>query len=163
MTANLPKRYCQTGSVAKGGFGDVLFCEDIHLQRKVAIKFLQDPADIRRLLDELRALLLMRSKHVVQVLDIIPSSTGVVGIVEEFIDGDDLWNSPLPRTSPDQYLKTLWQIAHGIADIHSADVIHRDIKPNNMKFDAEGIVKIFDFGLARDEGPTAETNGFIGN
>ncbi|QKV57946.1 MAG: protein kinase [Dechloromonas sp.] len=126
-------------------------CEDQHLQRKVAIKFLQDPAtDMRRLLDELRALLLMRSKHVVQVLDIVPSGSELIGIVEEFIDGEDLWNSKIPL-SPTQFLKTLWQIACGIADIHAFGIIHRDIKPNNMKFDPEGIVKIFDFGLARDE------------
>lgn len=163
MAPSLPTRYCPTGSAAKGGFGDVLFCEDQHLQRKVAIKFLQDPAaDMRRLLDELRALLLMRSKHVVQVLDIIPSGSELIGIVEEFIDGEDLWNSKLPLSSLTQYLKTLWQIACGIADIHAAGVIHRDIKPNNMKFDPEGIIKIFDFGLARDEGPTAETKGFVG-
>lgn len=163
MAPSLPKRYSHTGSAAKGGFGDVLFCEDQHLQRKVAIKFLQDPAtDMRRLLDELRALLLMRSKHVVQVLDIVPSGSELIGIVEEFIDGEDLWNSKIPLSSPTQFLKTLWQIACGIADIHAFGIIHRDIKPNNMKFDPEGIVKIFDFGLARDEGPTAETKGFVG-
>lgn len=160
--ADIPTRYRRSGGSARGGFGDVVFCEDIHLSRRVAIKFLQDPTDIRRILDELRALLLMRSKHVVQVYDIIPSDDDLIGIVEEFIDGDDLWDNVFPRSSPENYLKTMWQIACGIADIHAAGVIHRDIKPNNMKLDAEGIVKIFDFGLARDDGPKAVTKGFIG-
>lgn len=160
--ADLPARYKPLSGPAHGGFGVVVFCEDAHLSRRVAIKFLQDPDEIRRLLDELRALLLMRSKHVVQVYDIIPADGGFVGIVEEFVDGRDLWDSVFPRSSAENYLKTVWQVACGIADIHAAGVIHRDIKPNNMKLDAEGIVKIFDFGLARDEGPKAVTKGFMG-
>jgi len=66
-----------------------------------------------------------------------------------------------PKNAND-YLRLLWQIASGIADIHDLGVIHRDIKPNNMKVDPEGIVKIFDFGLARDEGADAATLGFVG-
>lgn len=56
----------------------------------------------------------------------------------------------------------MWQIAGGISDIHALSIIHRDIKPNNMKIDTEGVIKIFDFGLARDEGPSASTMGFVG-
>ena len=42
-------------------------------------------------------------------------------------------------------------------------MIHRDIKPNNMKYDdIEGILKIYDFGLAREDGPSASTVGFVG-
>jgi serine/threonine-protein kinase len=159
---DLPARYKRLGKYAEGGFGKVVFCEDEQLRRKVAIKFLHDPDEIRRILDELRALLLMRSKHVVQVYDIIPPKGDVIGIVEEFIDGEDLWVSKFPRTSLENYLNVIWQVAVGIADIHAAGVIHRDIKPNNMKRDVEGIVKIFDFGLARNEGPKAVTKGFVG-
>jgi serine/threonine-protein kinase len=135
---------------------------DNHLGRKVAIKFIQDEKEKKRLLDELRALLQMRSKHVVQVYDIVPGEHDSIGIVEEFVEGEDLWDSDFPCQSSEHYLKTLWQIAAGIADIHAAGVIHRDIKPNNMKLDAEGIVKIYDFGLAKDEGADAKTKGFKG-
>jgi serine/threonine-protein kinase len=103
----------------------------------------------------------MRSKHVVQVFDVINSGSEL-GIVEEFIDGFDLWETDFPRKSLLNYLKTLWQIASGLADIHEVGIVHRDIKPNNMKLDAEGVVKIYDFGLAREDGPKAKTRGFIG-
>ena len=158
----IPDRYEPDGEIKSGGFGNVVFCEDQHLSRRVAIKFIQDPSDYKRLLDEINALLQLRSKHVVQVYDIIEGQDGDIGIVEEFIDGDDLWNHSFPKASIENYLKTLWQISSGIADIHDSGIIHRDIKPNNMKLDDEGIIKIFDFGLAREEGLQAKTKGFLG-
>jgi serine/threonine protein kinase len=158
----LPKRYTQITCTTSGGYSDVICCNDNHLDRKVAIKFIKDEKEKRRLQDELHALLQMRSKHVVQVYDIIPGEHHCIGIVEEFIAGEDLWDSTMPRQSQENYLKTLWQIASGIADMHAAGIIHRDIKPNNMKLDAEGIVKIYDFGLAKDIGEEAKTRGFKG-
>jgi serine/threonine protein kinase len=158
----LPERYRQKGEPEDGGMGTVIFCDDIHLDRVVAIKFIQDKRHHRRMLDEMRALLKMRSKHVVQVYDVVTPDAETLGIVQEFVAGNDLFNEAFPRKSKENYLKTIWQIAAGIADIHEVGVIHRDIKPNNMKLDREGIIKIFDFGLARDEGIGAVTRGFVG-
>lgn len=160
--AKIPARYKPDGEVKSGGFGDVIFCVDQNLSRRVAIKFIQDIVDKRRILDELAALQILRSKHVVQVYDIVSSEADGIGIVEECIEGDELWNHSYPMASTDNYLRTLWQIACGLADIHEAGIIHRDIKPGNMKLDHEGIVKIYDFGLARPEGPKAKTAGFLG-
>jgi serine/threonine-protein kinase len=158
----LPKRYVPNGDFAKGGFGSVFFCEDKHLERKIAIKTIFNIAEKSRLKDEINALLSMRSKNVVQVFDLVQFDTENIGIVLEYIDGCDLLTSDYPKESTDNYLKTLWQLASGISDIHEAGIIHRDIKPNNMKLDAEGILKIFDFGLSRDEGADAATVGFKG-
>lgn len=159
--SHLPERYKQVGPAEEGGMGTVLFCDDVHLDRRVAIKFIQDKRHHRRMMDEMLALLKMRSKHVVQVFDIVRPNDDL-GIVQEYVDGDDLFKDSYPRLSRENFLKTIWQIAAGIADIHETGVIHRDIKPNNMKRDREGIVKIFDFGLARDEGAAAVTQGFVG-
>lgn len=159
---NISERYTRIGNPESGGFGDVYRCYDNNLRRYVAIKFIQDEFEKKRLLSELQALLQMRSKHVVQVYDIVHDENGCLGIVEEFVDGENLLEIEFAKQSVDNYLKTLWQIASGIADIHSAGVIHRDIKPNNMILDSEGIVKIFDFGLAKDEGVDAKTKGFKG-
>jgi len=82
--------------------------------------------------------------------------------VQEFIEGRDLFDDGTAPASTEEFYKQMWQIAGGISDIHALSIIHRDIKPNNMKIDTEGVIKIFDFGLARDEGPSASTMGFVG-
>jgi eukaryotic-like serine/threonine-protein kinase len=155
-------RYTPLDESASGGFSDVYFYNDSILERKVAIKYVKDKLESHRLRDEIDALMKLRSKHVVQIYDIVPSDSDGLGIVMEFIEGSDLFNIPSHLNNPHDILKILWQIASGIADIHEAGVIHRDIKPNNMKVDAESIVKIFDFGLARSEGEKAKTIGFKG-
>jgi eukaryotic-like serine/threonine-protein kinase len=162
MFADLPARYVPDGRYATGGFGSVSFCDDAHLERKVAIKMINDGAERRRISDEVRALLQLRSKHVVQVYDVVVSRTGQIGIVQEFIEGEDLSEAASPRESNISYMAALWQVASGISDIHAAGIIHRDIKPNNIKISAERIIKIFDFGLAREDGPAARTVGFVG-
>lgn len=162
-------RYEFFGKSYVGGMARVLPCKDTVLERDVAIKVMPGSANRRRVLDEISALLKMRSKHVVQVYDILKIKVddlaiGVddLAIVQEFIDGKDLFDDELVPGSTAEYQKMVWQVASGISDIHALDVIHRDIKPNNMKMDPEGLIKIFDFGLARDEGISAATVGFIG-
>ena len=110
MIADLPKRYVPDGEMRAGGFGSVFFCDDSHLERNVSIKIIYDRRQQRRISDEVKALLQMRSKHVVQVYDVVVSANGELGIVQEFIDGEDLFESEVPRQSLDSYLKTLWQI-----------------------------------------------------
>lgn len=144
-----------------GGMSSVFPYKDQYLDRKVALKIIPPGPNARRIQDELEALFKLRSKHVVQVYDIASDPTGI-GIVQEFIEGQDLFCDQLSPGDSETYLKTIWQLASGITEIHSAGIIHRDIKPNNMKIDHEGILKIFDFGLARDEGTNAATVGFVG-
>lgn len=158
----LPERYKSVGTTLSGGMGSVTICDDEVLERRVAIKFIYSTTHRKRIHDELAALLKMRSKHVVQVYDILGFYDGELGIVQEFIDGLDLFESYKVPASIAEYYKQLWQIASGISDIHALGVIHRDIKPNNMKTDPEGVIKIFDFGLARDDGLSASTVGFVG-
>ncbi len=155
-------RYEPTGATATGGMGEIIECMDTHLQRRVIIKRLQVGVEKRRLLDEQKALARLRSKHVVQLFDIIEimdRGRREKAIVLEYIDGGNL---EIDSFKPGRaYLNILWQIASGLRDIHAAGVIHRDIKPNNIRIDKEGVVKIIDFGLARAR-DDARTHGVIG-
>ncbi len=155
-------RYEPVAAPTAGGMGSVVRCKDTVLQRHVAIKFLSPGVDRRRMMDEIIALQAVRSPHVVQMYDfVIVPPDNRIGIVQEFIDGRDLVELTGAGLGAAERLKLLHQIADGLADVHAAGIIHRDIKPNNMKVDAEGVLKIFDFGLAREVGK-ADTHGFIG-
>jgi len=157
----IPDRYKSLGKPMGGGMSAVFPYHDKVLDRKVALKVVPPGPNFRRIQDELLALFKIRSKHVVQVYDVFEDTTSI-GILQEFIDGDDLFSKSLIVSDVESYLKVIWQIAGGISEIHAAGLIHRDIKPNNMKIDSEGVLKIYDFGLAREDGPSAATNGFVG-
>lgn len=159
----IANRYLPTGNAAWGGMAEVHECEDKNLSRKVMLKRVPNAADLPRLMDEQKALLKLRSKHVVQLLDVVSfehNSTDIRCLVLEHISGTDL--DQIKFAPNEEYQKTLWQIASGIADIHSAKVIHRDIKPNNIRRDENGVIKIFDFGLARELGVDNKTKSITG-
>jgi serine/threonine-protein kinase len=155
-------RYSTIGAGPRGGLGSVVFYRDHNLDRKVAVKFIERGGEHRRLLDELAALQRIRSKHVVEIFDVLYVDGGVrMGIVEDYIDGQTL--KPLLGKVPpnDEFIRLLYQVATGISDVHAVKIVHRDIKPSNMLLDHEGILKIIDFNLARSI-DDAETHGFMG-
>lgn len=155
-------RYSLKQVFGSGGMGEVNIYSDEHLDRDVVIKCLREGEENRRIVDEQKALLRLRSKHVVQLFDIVNLSQGEagdVGLVLEYIRGEEL---QLSNYQPDfAYLYILWQICCGLNDIHTAGMIHRDIKPNNLLLDGEGVVKIIDFGLSRTL-DCAETRSLVG-
>ncbi|KRR09985.1 hypothetical protein CQ12_06125 [Bradyrhizobium jicamae] len=143
--------------------GELNECEDRNLSRKVMLKRVFKPSDLPRLLDEQKALIRLRSKHVVQLLDVVSfkwNNQDIRCLVLEHIQGTDL--DKLNFKADEDYQKTLWQIATGISEIHAAGVIHRDIKPQNIRRDQNGIIKIFDFGLAREAGKDDKTKSITG-
>jgi serine/threonine protein kinase len=155
----LPNRYELSSTNDTGGMGDILYCKDNHLQRDVVIKILKADSEQRRFFDEQRSLIQLRSKHVVQLYDVVDVGTQV-GLVLEFIQGDDLANG-IYESNMGGLVETLWQVTCGLSDIHNAGIIHRDIKPNNIRRDSAGVIKVFDFGLARKL-DSAKTNCVIG-
>jgi serine/threonine protein kinase len=156
-------RYEPTGNAAWGGVGEVNECIDKNLLRKVMLKRVFKASDFPRLLDEQKALIKLRSKHVVQLLDVVKfawNSQDITCLVLEHIDGADL--DKLAFEPNVDFQKVLWQIASGLGDIHAAGVIHRDIKPKNIRRDKFGIIKIIDFGLAREVGVDDKTRSITG-
>lgn len=158
----IANRYRLDGPAAAGGMGEIAECTDSHLNRRVVLKRLQAGVEQRRLLDEQKALAHLRSKHVVQLFDIVELGSELrpeTGLILEYIDGVDL--EPGSFEVDDRYLHVLWQLSCGLADIHAAGVIHRDIKPNNVRIDRENVLKIIDFGLSRPF-EAASTQSIIG-
>jgi serine/threonine protein kinase len=146
---DLAGRYKKLGDLSGGGMSDTILCFDSNLERQVVVKSLKAGIEPKRLIDELTALSRIRSKHVAQIFDVIRAKDGsIVGFVEEFIDGKPL--EPFAKGSSEQdFLHTLYAIVVAVAEIHESGHLHRDMKPENMKRDSSGLIKVFDFGLAK--------------
>jgi len=116
------------------------------------LKTITNAFDLAQLKAEVIAISEIHSKNVVEVYDLLFDSKGELeGIIEEYVSGSDLTGFASVPYNQARYLKVLFQIASGIADIHGHGIVHRDIKLNNLKQDTEGIIKLFDFGLASED------------
>lgn len=159
----LPPRYQFQNQVLKGGQGDVYICRDLSLERPVAIKTLHDGSDITALTKEIAGRAKIKSKHVAELYECLFDPRGKPSaLVMEYVPGDSLADPAVHPASRDGLMRLLYQVAAGIADIHAAGVIHRDIKPLNMKVDGSAILKIFDLGIANLNADTASTVGGAG-
>lgn len=152
---NLPLRYkILTKSMMAGGFGAVTPLEDTFLRRIVLLKVIQDAANNAQLQNELKALCKARSRHVVEIYDVITNEKyEIAGIVIERLRGRDFSAFHKEAASnPQAYLKILYQLACALRDLHAVGIIHRDLKLDNFKESAAGVVKLFDFGISSPDG-----------
>jgi serine/threonine protein kinase len=133
-----------------GGFGTVIPLEDTFLRRVVLLKVMQDAANNEQLQNELRGLCKARSRHVVEVYDVITNESGeITGVVIERLRGRDFLTFHQEAASnPQLYIKILYQLACALRDLHAVGIVHRDLKLDNFKESAAGVVKLFDFGIS---------------
>lgn len=132
--------------LGRGGMGAVYLARHCRLGRRVALKLLRPSSE--RDLREAQALATIRHKNVVQIHQVDTAGDRTV-IEMEFIDGPTLrtWASAAGR-SWREIVGAYADAGDGLAAIHKAGLLHRDIKPDNLVRDAEGHVKIVDLGLA---------------
>lgn len=152
----LPSRYSYTKHIGQGGFGSVDEYFDESLERKVAIKHIEK-SSINEM-PEFSFIKKIQSKHVVGIYDVIENSTKML-IVQELLSGIDL-NHKVSKCSILELTELAYQILTGITDIHNSGVCHRDIKLDNMRFDSEGVLKIFDFGISRSGAEHLTNNAY---
>jgi hypothetical protein len=89
----IANRYEPTGNASWGGMGEVHECLDLHLSRMVMLKRVKRVSDFRRLMDEKKALLPLRSKHVIELFDLVEFAYHAVkenGLILERVEGSDL-------------------------------------------------------------------------
>jgi eukaryotic-like serine/threonine-protein kinase len=153
LTGRTMGRYSIVALIATGGQGRVYRGRDECLRRDVAIKVLspRGVADVarRRLITEARVLSRLNHRNVAGIYDFV-SDAGRDFIVMEFVPGatlrEILAGGPLPAY---EVLRLGAQMARGLASAHAANVVHRDVKPANLKITSSGELKILDFGIAR--------------
>jgi serine/threonine protein kinase len=160
----LPGRYAYDNETFAGGQGAVYICRDVNLDRRVAIKVLHTVSNAASLLKEVSARAKIKSKHVAEIYEVLLSASGKpFALILEYIYGAALDDKASIPTAVDAKLLLLYQLACGLSDIHAAGVIHRDIKPQNMKVDQAGILKIFDLGISNLDADAASTVGGAGS
>jgi serine/threonine protein kinase len=142
------------GLLGSGGMGDVYLAKDTRLGRRVALKLLpdyltDDESRVRRFKQEARAASALNHPNILTIYE-IEQADGRYFIATEFIEGETLRERMKSgRLKLSEALEIAVQIAGALAKAHQIGIVHRDIKPENIMLDAEGRVKVLDFGLAK--------------
>jgi len=151
----LAKRYELIRKIGSGGMAVVYQAYDTLLDRQVAIKLLRDeyaddPDFLRRFQKEAQAVARLSHQNIVNIYD-FGNSDDVTYLVMEYVEGSTLKEiiaqyGPLPLN---QVIDYSVQICYGLAQAHSQQIVHKDIKPHNIMIDRNHVVKITDFGIAQ--------------
>lgn len=164
-------RYEIVTSVGEGGMANVYLANDIILDRNVALKVLRGDLEnnekfIRRFQREAKSVSDLSHPNIVEVYD-VGEEEGQHYIVMEYIDGKTLKQLVQKRgaLTVAEVIDIMAQITDGLKSAHAAYIIHRDIKPQNIMIQDNGMIKITDFGIAMSMNATqlTQTNSVMGS
>jgi serine/threonine-protein kinase len=154
-------KYRLEREIGAGGMGVVFAAIHVHLDQRVALKFLfeeasQSPELVERFWREARAAVKIQSEHVARVIDVGQvDGSSTPYIVMEYLEGDNLENivkreGPLEVADAVRYIL---QTCEALAEVHAQGMVHRDVKPANLflahRSDGTRIVKLLDFGISK--------------
>lgn len=169
-THALGDRYVIDRLIGEGAFAHTYRARDNRLSRTVALKVLRphyaaDPSFRERFQREAQAAARVDHINVVHVYD-YGAHEGEYFLVLQYVPGRDLRryideHAPLPMTDAVRFTR---EILAGLAAVHAAGIVHRDIKPQNVLIGWDGTARVTDFGIAHDPGSPHATqrtgNGF---
>jgi eukaryotic-like serine/threonine-protein kinase len=151
----LSGRYRLESKLGSGGMSTVYLASDETLERSVAVKVLHaeisdQPDQIERFRREARSVAKLSHPNVVSVID-AGEDGGHPYIVFEYIEGETLKDriERLGKLPLDESAAYAIEVGRGVATAHARNLVHRDVKPQNVLIDPEGRAKVTDFGIAR--------------
>ena len=165
------ERYEIIKTIGEGGMANVYLANDTILERKVAVKVLRgdlsnDEKFIRRFKREALSISNLSHPNIVEVYD-VGEEDGNYYIVMEYIEGKTLKQLLQKRgaLTLTEIIDIMSQLTDGLAHAHEAYIIHRDIKPQNIMIQDNGLIKITDFGIAMALNSTqlTQTNSVMGS
>ncbi len=154
-------------AIGSGGMGEVFEARraDGQYQGRAAVKLLKRGMDsvavLQRFALERQALARLAHPHIARLLDAGASPEGLPYFVLEFIDGVAIDQAVRARPL-EARLQLFLQLADAVAHAHRNLLVHRDLKPGNVLVDAEGQVKLLDFGIAKALDPLEALPGSAG-
>lgn len=165
----LNNRYQITERIGLGGMAEVYRAQDNVLGRMVAVKvmlpqYAEDATFAARFRQEAAAAANLQSPYIVNVYD-WGQDNGTYYIVMEFVRGSDLKTAINQRGAINQrkVAEIGSQVCQALSVAHGMDIIHRDIKPQNIMVQPDGNVKVMDFGIARAKNSLlAKTSAVLG-
>ena len=151
----LVSRFSLMELLGEGGMGSVYKARDRQLDEAIAVKVLRpglvpNPSLVDRFKSELRLTRRISHRNVVRTYD-LGECDGAYYITMEYVEGVtareliDTWGTVAVSST----LAIATQLAEALAVAHEEGVIHRDIKPQNLLLDGDGVLKVMDFGVAR--------------
>lgn len=147
-------RYRIVRKIGEGGMGEVFLAEDAKLNRQIAVKvlsadFASDSDRMLRFVHEAISASALNHPNIITIYEILDDNEPPF-IAMEYVEGETLGRR-MKRLPLDvhEVLDNAIQIATALAAAHEAGVVHRDVKPDNMILRPDGLVKVLDFGLAK--------------
>lgn len=145
--------------IGEGGMGVVWRAVDTTLEREVAIKilppaFAADPERLTRFEREARLLASLNHPNIAAVYG-LHTHAGVRFLAMELVRGQTLSGQIARGMPPDRVIELAVAIADAVGAAHRQQVVHRDLKPDNIMVDGDGRPKVLDFGLAKLGAPAA--------
>jgi hypothetical protein len=147
-------RYRLVTMLGRGGMGEVYRADDLTLDQAVALKFLPESVTagderLNQFHNELRIARRVSHKNVCRLYD-LGEAGGRRFLTMEYVDGEDLSSllRRIGRLPQGKAVEIARQLCAGVAAAHESGVLHRDLKPANLMLDAQGNVRITDFGIA---------------
>ncbi|MEL7479135.1 MAG: serine/threonine-protein kinase, partial [Pseudomonadota bacterium] len=146
----LEQFYQQITPLGQGGMSRVFLAVDAKLERHVAIKVLDvNKVDKQQALNEAKILARVNHPNIVQVYK-VHESDSQLAIEMEYVQGATLKHFLKTRhLEPEQKLQLLIDIAQGLSEAHKNDILHLDLKADNILINGQGVAKIADFGIAQ--------------
>jgi len=140
--------------IGAGGMGEVYLAEDTKLNRRVALKFLsaqygEDQGLKARFKREAQAAASLNHPNVITIHEVAEHESRPF-IAMEYVEGRSLKDLMVAQRLPiGKVIDFAMQICEGLVEAHQSEIVHRDVKPQNIMVDKDGRIRVCDFGLAR--------------